>query len=108
MALILCNDNGSSISSRLNLLLLITFVLVCFCSSSSLSLPIYDFDSSTNDINDDLSFYRFVDIPEPAIYPWKNPFRNLLLKSIEIQPTYRKKDYNNKRYASQAFHAMRG
>jgi hypothetical protein len=107
MALILCNDNGSSISSRLNLLLLITFVLVCFCSSSS-SLPIYDFDSPTNDIDDDLSFYRFINIPEPTIYPLKNSFRNLLLKSIEIQPTYRKKDYNNKRYASQAFHAMRG
>jgi hypothetical protein len=106
MALILFNGDGSSISSRFNLLLLITFVLVCFCSSSPF---IHDIDSSTYDIDDDyIPSPGFINIPEPRIFPSKDSLRNLLLKSIAIEPTYRHKDYNNKRYASQAFHAMRG
>ena len=106
MALIRPNINGSSISSRLNILFLITLVLISCCSSSRFS--IYDVDSSSNELDDDLQYRRFINVPEPVIYPWKDPFRYLLRKSIVIQPNYRQNEYNNKRYAPQAFHAMRG
>ncbi len=81
-------------------------MLICCCSSSRLS--IYDAESSSNELDDDLPYRRFINIPEPVIYPWKDPFRYLLRKSIVVQPTYRHDEYNNKRYAPQAFHAMRG
>lgn len=127
MAFFLFHANGSSFASRLNTLALIVLVLVCFCSycsssPSSLVSPIVDVDSSTDDldlfdIEDEITYYtplkllshHYRNVPEQAILPpSKNRFRNLLLKTALIYPEYRRKFHNNKRYASQQFHAMRG
>jgi hypothetical protein len=124
MALFLVYGSGSSSTSRLNILALIAFILVCFCSycsSTSLVPPIIDVDSLADDIDmfdidDDTAYYTPLklsshhhrNVPEEAILPSKNHFLNLLLKSAVIQPDHRHKLYNDKRYVSQAFHAMRG
>lgn len=100
--------NGSSLSARLNLLVFITIVIV-YCSSAS---PIFDLDSSNADIDDEMSAYpssyRLIELPQSAFYPSRDPFRNLVRKSLAIEPIYRSEAPGGKRYASQAFHAMRG
>jgi hypothetical protein len=125
MAFFLFYGSGSSLSSRLNVLALIALVLVCFCSycssSSSLISPIIDGGSSlddidTYDIEDEITYYTplklssfyYRNVPEQAILPIKNRFHNLLFKSALIQPDYRNKIHNRKRYVPQSFHAMRG
>jgi len=124
MAFFLFYGSGSSLSTRLNILALIALLLIYFCSycsSSSLVSPITNGDSSiddidTYDIEDEITYYTplklsslyYRNVPEQAILPIKNRFHNLLFKSALIQPDYRHKIYNSKRYAPQAFHAMRG
>lgn len=112
---ILCGSN-SSFSTRFYILALIALVLVSccsYCSSTSIVSPVVDIDRSSGDIdeiigNDDLipiqlPSYQYIDAPEP-----NNRFLHLLLKSAINQLDHRHHPQYNKRYASQAFHAMRG
>jgi hypothetical protein len=114
MAFFLFDDHHSLLISRLNILALIVLVCCCtYCSSS----PIIDVDSSIDDIdmfniNDEMNYspssYDYIDAPEQEILPSNNRLLYLLLKSALSQPDYRQQISNDKRYTSQAFHAMRG
>jgi len=120
MALFLFYSRGSSFSSCLNILALIILVLVCFCSYCSSSSPIINVDSPIDDIDmydiqDDITYtplklssYHHRNVFGQAIFPSKNRFINILLKPALIQPDYRYKTHNDKRYTAQGFHAMRG
>lgn len=125
MAFFLFYATGSSFSSRLNILALIVLVLVCFCSYCSSSpslvstlinpdLPINDAD--LYDLEDEITYYtplklsphHYRSVAEQVKIPSKYRSSNVLLKTALIYPEYRRKFHNNKRYAAQAFHAMRG
>jgi len=136
MTLFILYGNSSSSSTRIYILALISLVLVCLfshCSSSSTS----SFGSSSVDIgnnpdnfdiekyiNDESNYYyRLPFRPSSSAIDYlnadqhrmlsKNGLLNLLLKSALTQEEdrpHRKYEVhvNNRRYAPQSFHAMRG
>ena len=83
---------------RIDLFLLVTLLLLGYSSTY-----VVNFD-------DERVSFPWIDMPETSIYrstvdPWR---RDRLLKSLRIQSISPEDISNAKRYASQAFHAMRG
>jgi len=131
MALFLLNLNGPSSCLRILMLALFGLVLTCsfsYCSSS----PTYSTGSSPDDIGDinfDIeqksygqNYPHYHVALEPSVHDIdaaehpilsKHRFANLLTKSALLEAEDRlhrqhQTHAENKRYASQAFHAMRG
>ncbi|UJR20612.1 hypothetical protein I4U23_023737 [Adineta vaga] len=118
---VLCGSN-SSFSTRFYILALIALVLVCccsYCSSTSIVPSLADVDPSSDDTNElihdeestyDLPYrlapYRY--IPEQALLSPNDRLMQLLIQSALNQNYDKENKENNKRYASQSFHAMRG
>jgi hypothetical protein len=90
---------------RIDLFLLITLLLLTY--SSSFALISSQMNSNEQDVSFPLNL-DWIDMPETSIYRSVHPWRNRLLKSIRIQSISPENLSNEKRYASQAFHAMRG
>jgi hypothetical protein len=133
MAFFLLHNNGPSSSIRVFMLALFALVLACsfsYCSSS----PTYSVDPSTIDIGDNnieiekksndqnYPYYRSAFESSPSTHDMdvaerpissKHRFVNLLTKAALLEAEDRPhRQYpihaNNRRYAAQSFHAMRG
>ena len=112
--LIFFSDMAHDNILRMNVLLLFTLILVGFCSSS---LTMIAPQSNVDELGDQRHalplHIRFIDIPviddnNDNDRP-RDPWRNRLMKSLRMQPiTQQQSISNEKRIASQAFHAMRG
>lgn len=88
---------------RIDLFLLVTLLLLGYSSTY-----VVNFDDER--VSFPLNF-RWMDMPpETNIYrsATVDPWRDRLLKSLRIQSISSENISNAKRYASQAFHAMRG
>lgn len=95
---------------RMNLLLFITLIFVGFCSSS-LTIPLFDVDEIEAERNSLPLHIHLIEIPTNNIdeHRLKDPWRKLLWKSLQMKMIDQQQNTNNeKRLASQAFHAMRG
>ncbi|CAF2521984.1 unnamed protein product [Rotaria sp. Silwood2] len=124
MALFLLTGSSSSFYKRFYTVALISFILVClcsYCSSSPFASSYIDADPLSDDLdefdnNQEMKYFkplqslsnRYVNIPEQELLGSKARLFRILLKSLLLQPDYRYSRYNDKRYASQSFHAMRG
>ncbi|CAF1286374.1 unnamed protein product [Adineta steineri] len=122
MALFILCGSTTSFSTRFYLLALIALVLLCFssyCSSSPIVSSVTDSDQLPNDMDESSDDYGMnYDLPfrssSHTSYPEQSRalsnerFIQLLLKSALNQPEYHYNKHNSKRYAIQAFHAMRG
>lgn len=124
MALFTLNGSVSSFSKRVYMLALVALLLICFCSycsASSFSPSVIEVDPLSDDIDDfdnshEIKYYipfkaspnNFISVSEQPIIASKSSLIHLLLKSLLGQPEYQHKPYNDKRYATQSFHAMRG
>lgn len=93
---------------RIDLILLVTFLLLGYSSSLVLISSRMNFDDDDHHRMSWPLNFHWMDMPEASIYRSVDPWRNRLLKSRRIQSISPEMIGNEKRYASQAFHAMRG
>ncbi|CAF1318023.1 unnamed protein product [Rotaria magnacalcarata] len=125
MAFAILNGSISSFSKRFYIVALISCILLClcsYCSSSPFASSVIDAEPLSDDINDvydsedGMKFYiplqllsnHFINAPQQEMAASKAHLFRVLLKSLLTESDHRHRQYNDKRYASQSFHAMRG
>lgn len=125
MANFTLNNISSSFSKRFYKVALISFIFACICSyCSSLPFPssgtdVHQLSDGIDEFYDDHRVKSYLPIelfPSHIMYtsnheirpPKAHIFLTLLQSLLTQYPDYQHGQYNDKRYASQPFYAMRG
>ncbi|CAM4927471.1 unnamed protein product [Rotaria socialis] len=125
MAFVILNGSISSFSKRFYTVALISCILLClcsYCSSAPFASSVIDVEPLSDDVNDvfnyedGMKFYiplqslsnHLINDHQKKMAASKAHLFRVLLKSLLTESDHRHAQYNDKRYASQSFHAMRG